>query len=92
LDELVDAEDAEVDAGAGEDDPSLLTISCLASVERVPGPGLVRLIFILRPAGSVECVTVCIAAVAAIFPLATDALAVELAAGTVAPLQGEPLA
>jgi hypothetical protein len=87
----VDTEDAELDAGAGEDDPSLLTISCLASVERVPGPGLVRLIFILRPAGSVECVTVCIAAVAAIFPLAT-ALAVELAVGTVAPLQGEPLA
>ena len=39
--------------------PSALTISCFVSDERVPGPVLVRLIFILRPGSTVaECCTV----------------------------------
>ena len=50
-----------VGEATGEDDESLdaaaaaaaLTISCLVSDDRVPGPGFVRLIFILSPGSTV---------------------------------------
>ena len=62
-----------------------LTISCLVSDDLVPGPGLVRLIFILSPASTVAEWTA--AAAAAIFPAAEEvALAAVAAAAVVPPL------